>query len=640
MIWYGGDYNPEQWPESVWPEDIDLMRRAGVTLATVGVFSWARIQPAEGEFDFDWLDRVIGLLDDGGIKVCLATATASPPPWATTRYPGMLTENRDGATRWPGSRQHQAPTSPDYSRLATELVTAIVDRYRDHPAVAMWHINNELGCHLTYDYSDRAAAAFRTWLRARYGDIDALNDAWGTWFWSQRYTDFEQIVPPRLAPYSVNPGGLLDFRRFSSDALLDLLRMEKKIIRDAGATQPLTTNFIGAWPTTDYWRFAEEVDFVSDDCYPDPRDPESFRHAAFARDLMRSLKPGTPWILMEQAPNAVNWRPNNAPKAPGQMAALSMQAVARGADGVLFFQWRQAAAGAEKFHSAMLPHAGADTRTYREVAALGAELSTLELPAPGGEARVAIVFDWESWWAVDQPDHPAAFDYHAQVLGWHNTFHELNVQVDLVRSGGPFDGYALVVAPSLYLLRDADAEALTAFVAGGGSLLATPFTDVVDEYDRFLPGGFTTRLGPALGLSVLEFEGVLPSDGRAFVWDGVSYPADVLVEAVRLEGAQVMAAFAPTDQPGGEARPALTRHAHGSGEAWYLATMADRAGRLAVARHLVGRAGVEPVVAGLPPRVEAAARGGVVTLINHGSAPVTLPDRSVLAPYGYRILHQ
>jgi beta-galactosidase len=631
VIWYGGDYNPEQWPESVWPDDVKLMRTAGVTLATVGVFSWARIQPAEGEFDFDWLDRVLGLLHDGGIKVCLATATASPPPWATTKYPAMLTQNRDGATRWPGSRQHYAPTSPDYRRLAAVLAKAIVDRYKDHPAVTMWHVNNEFGCHLSYDYSDQAAAAFRVWLREKYESIDALNEAWGTWFWSQRYTDFEEIVPPRLAPYSVNPGGLLDFRRFSSDALLDLFRMEKKIIRDAGATQPVTTNFIGAWPTTDYWAFAAEVDFISDDCYPDPRDPESFRYAAFTRDLMRSLKPGTPWILMEQASSAVNWRPNNAVKRPGQMAALSMQAVARGADGILFFQWRQAAAGAEKFHSAMLPHAGPDTRTFREVADLGAELSTLDLPVPGGEARVAIVFDWHSWWAIDQPDHPAQFDYLAQVQGWHAAFHELNVQVDLVRPDGPFDQYKLVVAPNLYLLRDGDA--LVEFVAGGGRLLATAFTDVVDEHDRFLPGGFTTRLGPALGLQVTEFAGVLPSDGRIFTWDGVDHPADVLAEELRLTGAEVLASFTP------DGGPALTRHAHGKGEAYYLATMTNPAGRVALARHLAHRAGVAPVLPDLPEGVEAAQRGDVTVLINHTPAPVTLPDGTTLTAYAHTIRH-
>jgi beta-galactosidase len=628
VIYYGGDYNPEQWPEDVWLEDVRLMRRAGVNLATVGVFSWARIQPDEGVYDYDWLDRVIDLLHENGIAVDLATGTASTPPWATTRYPAMLTRNHEGAIRWPGSRQHWAPTSADYRRLASELVRSTVERYRDHPAVVLWHVNNELGCHTAYDYSDQAAVAFRDWLRGRYGSIDALNDAWGTMFWSQRYTDFEQIVPPRLAPYSVNPSGLLDFRRFSSDALLEILRMEKRIIRDAGAVQPITTNMIGAWPSCDYWGWADELDVIADDNYVDPRDPAAFRGAAFARDLMRSLKPGKPWLLMEQAPNAVNWRPNNAPKAPGQMAALSMQAVGRGADGVLFFQWRQAASGAEKFHSAMLPHAGTETRTYSEVEKLGAELAALtDLPAPGGEARVAVVLDWDSWWAIDQPDHPAQFDYLAQVQGWHAAFHELNVQVDVARSAGPFDGYDLVVAPSLYLLRDADA--LVRFVRDGGRLLATAFTDVVDEHDRFLPGGFTRRLGPALGVSVVDFDGIVA--GEAVVrWGDTVFGGVALAEVLRIGGADVLGTF-------DDGAPAFTRHAFGAGEAYYLATMADTAGRSAIARHLVDRGGIAPVMAGLPPRVEACARGDVITLINHNPHPVTVRD-DVLEPFGYRIL--
>ena len=616
-VWYGGDYNPEQWPEEVWDSDVRLMRRAGVTIATVGVFSWARIQPDEGVFDYDWLDRVIDKLHAGGIAVDLATGTASPPPWATARYPQMLTETREGAIRWPGSRQHYAPTSPDYRRLAASLVKETVERYKDHPAVVLWHINNELGCHVTYDYSDQAAEAFRAWLRHRYQTIDALNDAWGTWFWSQRYTDFEQIVPPRLAPYTVNPGGLLDFRRFSSDALLDILRLEKQVIRDAGATQPITTNFIGPRQWTDYRSWAAELDVISDDSYPDPRDPESFRETAFARDLMRSLKPGTPWILMEQAPNAVNWRPNNAPKAPGQMAALSMQAVARGADGVLFFQWRQAAAGAEKFHSGMLPHAGTETRTFREVELLGAELKSLgALPAPGGEARVAVVFDWPNWWAIDQTEHPAQFDYLAEARGWHAALHKLNVQVDVVGPQGPFTGYDLVIVPSLYLIEDA--TPLVDFAASGGALLATAFTDVVDQHDRFLPGGFTTRLGPALGVAVLDFEGIDESP--------ISRGAGrTLREVLRVDTAEVLDSFA-------DGSPAFTRN----GAAYYLATLADQPTKDAIAAELVERLAITPVVAGLPPRVEACARGDMVTLINHNPEPAKAGD-IVLEPYAYRI---
>jgi beta-galactosidase len=617
-IFYGGDYNPEQWPEEVWDDDVRLMRAAGVNMATVGVFSWARIQPDEGEYDYDWLDRVIDKLHAGGIAVDLATGTASPPPWAIAKYPGILPQDADGVTLWHGSRQHYAPTSPDYRRLAAELVEHTVQRYRDHPAVVLWHLNNEYGCHVAYDYSDNAAVAFRDWLRARYGTIDALNDAWGTWFWSQHYTDFEQIVPPRRTPASVNPGGLLDFRRFSSDALLDLARMERRIVREAGAGQPITTNFMGPFPPVDYRAWADELDVISDDSYPDPRDPEAFRATAFARDLMRSLKPGVPWLLMEQAPNAVNWRPNNAPKAPGQMAAYSMQAVGRGADGVLFFQWRQAAAGSEKFHSAMLPHAGPDSRTYREIERLGADLAALgELPAPGGEARVAVVFDWHAWWAIDQPDHPAWFDYLAEVRGWHNALHKLNVQVDLPGPDGPFTSYDLIVVPSLYLI--ADAAPLLDAAAAGTALLATAFTDVVDEHDRFRPGGFTTRLGPVFGVRVEEFEGILEdtmSRGR-----GVT-----LREVVRVDTAEVLDSFA-------DGRPALTRN----GNAYYLATLADQPAKDAIAAELVDRLGIVPVVAGLPPRVEACARGDVVTLINHNPEPVEAGDIR-LEPYGWKVV--
>ena len=621
-IFYGGDYNPEQWPSDVWAEDVRLMRAAGVNLATVGVFSWARIQPDEGVYDYTWLDEIIDLLHEAGIAVDLATGTASPPPWLTTKYPGVLTENADGVVRWPGSRQHYAPTSPDYRRLATDLVRTTVERYKDHPAVVLWHINNELGCHVAYDYSDQAAAAFRVWLTQRYGDIGALNEAWGTMFWSQRYTDFAQVLPPRHAPYSVNPGQVLDFKRFSSDMLLELLRMEKRIIRSSGATQPLTTNMMSAFKPTDYWSWADEVDVIADDTYPDPRDPLSYRDGAFARDLMRSLKPGRPWILMEQAPNYVNWRDNNAAKKPGQMAAMSMQAVARGADGVLFFQWRQSSAGAEKYHSAMLPHGGPETRTFREIAELGAALAALgSLPAPA-RAEVAIVLDWDSWWALDQPNHPAELDYIAQVRAWHGAFLAAGVQTDFVRASGPFDGYRLVVAPSLHLLSSA--EALLAFVAGGGALLTTAFTDIVDEHDRFRPGGFTRLLGPVLGATVQDFAGVRPGEAPVN-GPGLRFEGTVVAEVLQLDGASVLASF----DDGG---PAFIRN----GNCYHLATIPDEPGITAVTGLLIGEAGLTPSRAGLPSHVEVCRRGPMTTVINHNPTPVQVGDE-ILEPYGYRI---
>ena len=634
---YGADYNPEQWPEEIWPEDVARMREAGVTMVSLGIFSWARIQPAEGEFDFGWLDRVLDLLHEGGIAVDLATATASPPPWASARYPELLAQDENGATYWPGSRQHFAPSSPVYRRLAAELVTAIAERYAGHPAIVLWHVNNEYGCHLATDYSDAARDAFRLWLRARYETVDALNDAWGTMFWAQRYSSFDEVFPPRKAPYSHNPGQLLDYRRFTNDMLLECYLMERDIIRAAGATQPITTNFMGAFKPADYAQWAQHVDVISDDAYPDPNDPFSFRAAAFQRDLMRSLKPGVPWLLMEQATNALNWRPSNAPKAPGQMAALSMQAIGRGADGILFFQWRQSRAGAEKFHSAMLPQAGAETRTWREAVALGETLAALpELPAPLEDARVALVLDWQNWWATEAPDHPVVLDYLAIVRRWYDALHARHVMVDIVPPSGVDERHALAIAPALYLLTEGDAARLSAWVEAGGHLLTGPFSDIVDEHDRFREGGYLTQWRDLLGVDLEDFGALVAPDAAAHEPGEREAPlalasgtvtGTLLAEELRVRDAEVEALFTAGRRAGD---PALTVRRAGAGSARYLATIPDAAGALLLVDHMLAAAGLaEPtdpelraLLDGLPPTVEVAQRGDVLTIINHGGEPV------------------
>ncbi len=647
---YGADYNPEQWPEEIWPEDVARMREAGVTMVSLGIFSWSRIQPREGEFDFEWLDRVVELLHEGGIAVDLATATASPPPWASAAYPEILPRDENGAVYWPGSRQQFAPSSPVYRRLAAELVTAIAERYAAHPAVVMWHVNNEYGCHVNMDFSDAARDAFRRWLGDRYGSVDALNEAWGTNFWSQRYQSFDEVFPPRKAPYSVNPGQMLDYRRFTSDMLLECYLMERDLIRAAGASQPITTNFMGAFKPADYAKWAPHLDVVSDDAYPDPNDPESFRAAAFQRDLVRSLKPEVPWILMEQATNALNWRPANAPKAPGQMAALSAQAIGRGADGILFFQWRQSRAGAEKFHSAMLPYAGTETRTWREVVALGEQLAALPaLPAATHDARVALVFDWENWWAVEASDHPQnQLDYLAIVLRWYRALHRRHVQVDIVppsRVASGVDGYDLAIAPLLYLLREPDAAALVSFVEGGGHLLTGPFSDVVDEADRFREGGFLTQLGALCGIRLEDFGALVEPDAPPTVpgerearFSGEFVPearATLFAEEIAVTSdATVEAAFTSGRRAG---HPALTARRAGRGVARYLATVPDEAGVQVVVDHVLADAGVAPVLPGLPEHAEVARRGELVTVVNHGARRVDVPLAGIDAVTGERV---
>ena len=634
---YGADYNPDQWPEEVWDDDVRLMREAGVNIVSLGIFSWSRIQPAEGVWDFAWLDTVIGKLHAGGIRVNLATATASPPPWVSANYPETLPADESGATYWPGSRQHFAPSSPTYRRLAGELVRRIAERYVDHPAVVMWHVGNEFGCHLPMDFSDSARDAYRDWLRNRYATVDALNDAWGTSFWSQRYGDFDEVFPPRLAPYSHNPSSMLDWRRFTSDMLLECYLMEREILLAADATQPITTNFMGPFKPADYAAWAPHMDVIADDCYPDPSSPTRVRDSAFQRDLIRSLKPGVPWLLWEQATDAVNWRPSNPGKAPGQLMAETAQSVARGADGIMFFQWRQSRAGSEKFHSAMLPHAGTDTATWRAVTELGARLAALpELPPPGRDAKVALAFDWENWWAVEERDHPTEIDYPAVCREWYGAFHARGIMVDIVPPEQVDDEYDLVVAPALYLLRDAGAGALLRFVESGGTLLAGPFSDVVDEHDQFRDGGFVTQLGQALGIRFEDF-GALggASTGGGGVGAQGGRQADASRETLPLRIAETMARatlVAETVHPTTadvvadfeDGRPALTRNRHAAGEAWYVATVPDAAGIDAVAGELIAASGVAPVLAGLSDGVEVARRGDLVTVINHGHEPADI----------------
>jgi beta-galactosidase len=603
------------------------MREAGVNLVTVGVFSWALLEPKPGRYEFDWLDRVLDLLAENGIFVDLATATASPPPWLAHCHPNTLPVTRDGVTLWPGARQHYCPSSDPYRRAAAAIVERLAERYADHRALALWHVNNEYGCHVAGCYCDRSAAHFREWLRARYSSLDALNDAWGTAFWSQRYGDWDEIVPPRSAPAWRNPSQELDWHRFCSDALLELFAMERTILERLSPGVPVTTNFMRFFKPCDYWKWAKQVDFTADDLYPDPADAAGARERAAAADLMRSLRGGAPWLVMEQAPNAINSRRRNVPKHPGQMRLGSYQSFARGADGIMFFQWRASKAGAEKFHSGMVPHAGTATRTWREIVQLGTELGRLGAVLDTRvSAEVALAFDWESWWALEVASKPShdllLLD---QVTLWYRPLWERNLAVDFVHPEGDLSRYRLVIAPNLYLVSDAAAANLERFVERAGTLVISFFSGIVDERDHLRLGGYPAPFRRLLGIVVPEFWPHAEGETGTVMLDGERYSCELWSDWIELEGAEPIAVFADGWLAG---RPAVTRN----GSAWYAGAQLDAAAMDALVAKLLVESGVTSALAA-PPGVEAVRREGegrsFLFLLNHNAREAKVEIGSV-----------
>ncbi len=621
---FGGDYNPEQWPEKIWPEDVALMQRAGVNLVTIGVFGWAEFEPAEGRYEFARLDRVLELLHAGGIGVDLATGTASPPAWFSHAYPHTRPVDANGVRRGFGARQAYCPSAPEYRDAAAALAGELAARYADHPAVVMWHVNNEYGCHNWHCYCDVSAAAFRDWLRTRYDSIDALNAAWGTTFWSQTYTAWEQVQPPRAVSYNsfANPAQQLDWWRFGSDELLDCYRAEAAAVR-AVAAQPVTTNFMSFFKPVDYRRWAGEVDIVSNDHYLWAEDPDNAQQLAMSADLMRSLAGGRPWLVMEHSTSAVNWQPRNLAKAPGQLRRNSLQHVARGADGALFFQWRASRAGAEKFHSALVPHAGTDSRVWREVTQLGADLQSLAevRETTVAPAQVALVFDWTSWWAAELDSHPTVdIDPLGELRRWHDGLWARNTGVDIVGPNDDFSDYQVIVVPVQYLMDDAAAASLATAAARGATVLVTYFSGIVDEQDRIRLGGYPGALRELLGIRVEEFY-PLPAAGSIAL---TNYgPGTVWSELGRSEAAEVISTYTEGPVAGS---PAITRRPVGDGAAWYVGTALTDVG--ALLDRLLADAGVAPVVAGLPRGVEAVRRRGsdrsYLFLINHTGSDVAV----------------
>ncbi|GAA4725814.1 beta-galactosidase [Pedococcus ginsenosidimutans] len=602
----GGDYNPEQWPREVWSEDMELMREAGVSFVTLGVFSWSWLEPAKGEYDFAWLDDIMELLHANDIAVDLATATATPPPWLSQAHPEILPVDHEGHTLWPGSRQAWCPSSPVYRDYALALTTQLAQRYHDHPALAMWHVSNEYACHNIPCYCDTCAAGFRVWLQRRHETLERLNDAWGTAFWSQRYTDWEQVLPPRLTTTFANPTHVLDYKRFQSDTLLDFYRSEKAVLTELSPGVPVTTNFmtLAHFDHLDYHQWAAEQDVVSTDHYvvATLEDPQA--ELAFSGDLTRGLAGGRPWMLMEHSTSAVNWQPVNPAKVPGGTLRDSLAHVARGADTLGFFQWRQSRSGSEKFHSALVPHAGRDSARFREVVELGRVAKRLgEVLGSRVEADVAILWDYQAQWAASGPAMPSsALGYARTPHAVHRRLRERGITADVVHPSADLTAYKVVVVPTLYLVSDEHASAVAAAAEAGAQVLVTFFSGISDEDDHVRLGGYPGAFRDLLGVRVEEFFPLLAGDevalegGTGRLWS----------EDVTALDAQVLQRYTSGPLTG---RPAVTRRATGRGAAWYLSTLLDDASLGALLEQVTSAAGVSPVVE-VPAGVEAVRRRG------------------------------
>lgn len=597
-ILYGGDYNPNQWPKEIWQEDMRMFRDAHINSATINVFSWAKLQPSEETYDFEELDEIVKMLEKEGYDIVMATSTAALPAWMVKRYPEVARTDYEGRHHKFGQRHNACPNSPVYQKYAAALTEQLAKRYGKTGKVACWHVNNEYGGEC---YCENCEKAFRVWLRKKYGTIEEVNKAWNMEFWGHTLYDWDEIVLPNALGEGIGPdkttfaGISIDYRRFNSDSILENFKMERDIIRRYDPETPVTTNLMGTYPGLDYFKWAKEMDVVSWDNYPSYDTPWS--QTAMCHDLMRGLK-NEPFMLMEQTPSQQNWQPYNSLKKPGQMRAQSYQTMAHGADTIQFFQLRRSVGACEKFHGAVIAHAGTEnTRVFREVAALGEELERLGETVIGSmpDAKIGVIFDWDNYWALEYTSGPNRdLKYVDQIHQYYSSLYRKNYSVDMIPVDADFSRYRVIIAPVLYMVKEGMAEALERFVAQGGILLTTFMSGIVGQSDNVHLGGYPGPLRKMAGVWVEEIDALAPEQTNSIRFsDGTVGTCRLLCDLMHLEGAEALAEYTSNFYAG---MPAVTRNAFGKGAVYYVGANLDQASLDKVMSALLAESGTAPTV--------------------------------------------
>lgn len=579
-ILYGGDYNPNQWPKDIWQEDMRIFKDAHINTATINVFSWAKIQPSEHEYYFDELDEIVDMLSKENYDIVFATSTAALPAWMVRKYPEVMNTDYEGRQHKFGGRHNACPNSPVFRNFARQMAYKLAERYADNPHVTCWHVSNEYGNEC---FCDNCQKAFRVWLKDKYKTIEALNRAWNMEFWGHTLYDWDDVVLPNALSEGIGrertafAGISIDYRRFNSDSLLECFKMERDAIRSVKKDAFVTTNLMGTFKGLDYFKWAKEMDVVSWDNYPAYDTPWS--SIAMTHDLMRGLK-DEPFMLMEQTPSQQNWQDYNSLKRPGQMRAQSYQTLAHGADTIQFFQLRRSVGGCEKFHGAVIAHAGTEnTRVFREVAQLGKELAQLGDRTLGsaGEAEVGLIFDWDNYWALEYTSGPSVdLKYVDQIHQYYQYFYNKNIPVDMIPFDADFSKYKMVVAPVLYMVKDGMKEALENFVKKGGILITTFMSGIVGQSDNVYLGGYPGPLRDLAGVWVEEIDALAPEQKNQVVFtDGSTAECGLLCDLMHLEGAQALASYTRDFYAG---MPAAAKNQYGDGCTYYIATQMEESG--------------------------------------------------------------